>query len=138
MKIEFLDLASVPNELHKYAVIVTRHENQWIFVRHKERSTWEFPGGRREAGELIDDTANRELIEETGASEFDITPLCTYAVTMSEETSYGLLCIAKVQRFQSELIHEIAEIKGFDGLPKMMTYPEIIPSLFEKVMSEYK
>ena len=30
----------------------------------------EFPGGHREKGETIDDTAKRELYEESGAIEF--------------------------------------------------------------------
>ena len=40
-----------------YAVIAARYEDQWIFCRHKDRQTWEIPGGHREAGECIEEAA---------------------------------------------------------------------------------
>ncbi|MFR7445451.1 MAG: NUDIX domain-containing protein [Sellimonas intestinalis] len=42
--------------------------------------TYEVPGGHREAGETIDETARRELYEETGATDFDLFPVCVYSV----------------------------------------------------------
>ena len=39
------------------------------------------PGGHREAGEDILETAKRELQEETGAIKFEIKPICVYSVT---------------------------------------------------------
>jgi 8-oxo-dGTP diphosphatase len=135
LKVEFFQKDYLENDKYIYAVIATRFENKWIFVRHKDRSTWEFPGGRREAGENILDAARRELQEETGATEYKITPLHTYSVTRGSERSFGLLCFAQVEAFDNKLTYEIEEIKGFDGLPKLMTYPEIIPALFEKVQS---
>lgn len=135
LKVEFWDKESIKNSAYIYAVIVTRYKGQWIFVRHKERDTWEFPGGRREAGETIADTAKRELHEETGASLFDIETICCYSVSRGEDKSYGLLSFAEAKSFDEELTYEIAEIKGFDTLPEAMTYPEIIPVLFNKVQS---
>ena len=38
------------------------------------------PGGHREAGEDILETAKRELQEETGAIKFEIKPICVYLV----------------------------------------------------------
>lgn len=40
-------------------------------------------GGHRESGEDIFSTANRELMEETGATNFTIKPICVY---LSRET----------------------------------------------------
>lgn len=65
----------------KFAVIIARHNGKWVFCKHKERNTWEAPGGHREDGEDILETAKRELYEETGAITFDITPICIYSVT---------------------------------------------------------
>ena len=64
----------------KFAVIITKHDGKWVFCKHRERETYEVPGGHREAGETIDETARRELYEETGATDFDLFPVCVYSV----------------------------------------------------------
>lgn len=132
MKISFYDICEIPDELLKFAVISAKYNGKWIFCRHKLRSTWEIPGGHREIGENILDTAKRELHEETGAVEFDIQALCVYGVTRNEETTYGLLCLAEVKNLEDIPPEtEIGEIKLVDSLPKELTYPEIQPSLYQ-------
>ena len=58
-KVEFPE--SVKDETLKYAVIAARYKDKWVFVKHRERDTLEVPGGHREAGENIAQTAAREL-----------------------------------------------------------------------------
>ena len=41
---------------------------------HKERDTWESPGGHIDEGETPLEAAERELYEETGAIDFDFKP----------------------------------------------------------------
>lgn len=65
----------------KFAVIISQRNGKWVFCKHKERDTYEAPGGHREVGEDILETAKRELQEETGATRFDIKPICVYSVT---------------------------------------------------------
>lgn len=65
MKVNFYD--SINDSMLKFAVIIARHNGKWVFCKHKERNTWEAPGGHREDGEDILETAKRELYEETGA-----------------------------------------------------------------------
>lgn len=69
------------DSLLKFAVIVAQSNGKWVFCKHKERDTYECPGGHREAGEAIDDTAKRELCEETGAIDYTIQPVSVYSVT---------------------------------------------------------
>lgn len=33
-----------------------------VFCKHKERETYEIPGGHRDAGEAIEDTANNKYV----------------------------------------------------------------------------
>lgn len=79
---EFYD--SIDDSMLKFAVIIAKHNGKWVFCKHRERSTWEVPGGHREQGEDILETAKRELYEETGAINFEINPICIYSVTVPD------------------------------------------------------
>ena len=49
VEVKFYD--QVADELLKFAVIIAKTEGKWVFCKHKERSTYEIPGGHREAGD---------------------------------------------------------------------------------------
>lgn len=135
LKIDFYDVGNVDNMALKFAVIVTMFQDKWIFVRHKDRNTWEIPGGHRETGEKIDETAKRELFEETGAKKFYIKSICDYSVTRNKITTYGRLYFCQVKELDILPNFEIKEVRLFDKLPENLTYSEIQPYLFEKVKS---
>ena len=137
LEVKFYD--NVPDELLKFAVIISKTAGKWIFCKHKERDTYEVPGGRRELGENIFDTAKRELREETGAVEFEIKPVCVYSVKGKtrvnvEDESFGMLFIADVFSFE-ELHSEIEKILITDRLVEDWTYPLIQPKLIEEARS---
>ncbi|MBU5427584.1 GNAT family N-acetyltransferase [Tissierella pigra] len=133
LTVNFHDLNTIEDDKLKFAVIMAKHEGKWIFVRHKERLTWEIPGGHREKGEDIYLTASRELMEETGAKEFRIIPVCVYSVTRDETKSFGQLFYSDVESLDELPNSEIGEIRLFNTIPERLTYPLIQPYLFEKV-----
>jgi 8-oxo-dGTP diphosphatase len=133
MEIEFYPLESIENEQLKYAVIVSKHNGQYVYVKHRDRLTWEIPGGRREEGELIADTARRELVEETGAVEYQIEPVIIYAVHSEGITSYGQLYYAEISELGHQLEHEIEMVGLFETSPIPQTYPDIQPILLNRV-----
>ena len=141
LEVKFYD--SVDDSLLKFAVIVSQSNGKWVFCKHKERDTYEVPGGHREAGESILETAKRELQEETGAIRFDMKPLCVYSVTGKTrvndtgEESFGLLCYAEIAEFATELHSEMEKIVLLDGLTEEWTYPLIQPKLIEKYFQKY-
>ena len=95
MKIKFYDQA-LDSDL-KYAVICARVGEKWLLCRHRERQTWELPGGHREPGEDIHETAARELREETGVTECQMEPVAAYGVFQDgEDPSFGALFFADV------------------------------------------
>ena len=136
VEVNFYD--KVEDNLYKFAVIIARTQGQWVFCKHRERDTFEVPGGHREIGEDILETAKRELKEETGALVFDIKPICAYSVkgktrvteNLSDET-FGMLYVADIISFE-EFHSEIEEILITDNLVDNWTYPLIQPLLIEE------
>jgi len=138
VEVKFYD--SVDDNLLKFAVIITKTGGQWVFCKHRERDTYEVPGGHRENGETIFETAKRELREETGAASFDIKPICVYSVkgktrvneNIDEET-FGMLYCADVFSFE-ELHSEIEKTIITDKWVENWTYPLIQPKLLEEAV----
>lgn len=136
MKVKFYD--TVDDALLQFAVIISKADDKWVFCRHRERDTFEVPGGHREQGEPISNTAKRELREETGAIDFSIEPVCVYSVTGKNrvndtgEEMYGMLYFAKIKQFEEELHSEMEKVFLFDELPSEWTYPLIQPRLIEE------
>ena len=136
MEVKFYD--SMEDSLLKFAVIIAKSNGQWVFCMHKERDTYEISGGHREEQESIEETAVRELMEETGAIDFQIEPVCIYSVTgknrvneVGDET-FGKLFYAKIESFDEELHSEMKKVILFDELPENWTYPLIQPLLIKE------
>ena len=119
-----------------FAVIITKSKGKWVFCKHRERETYEVPGGHREEGEDIEDTARRELYEETGAVKFSLVPVCVYSVVQDDgddrTESFGKLYYAEVEQFEEQLHSEIERIILTDELVENWTYPLILPKLLEE------
>ena len=139
MEVKFYDM--VEDKLLKFAVIISRSNEKWVFCKHKERNTYEVPGGHREPGEDILDTAKRELQEETGAVRFDMKPIFVYSVTgknrinESGEETFGLLCYAEIIEFSDKLNSEMEKVVLLDELPIKWTYPLIQPKLIQEAQN---
>ena len=133
-EVEFLDTAD--DSLLKFAVIISRYQGKWLFCKHRERDTYECPGGHREPGEAIEDTARRELYEETGAVSFTLTPVSAYSVHEAFDgleapaISCGMLyygCITELGPIPEG--YEIERTELFRDPPGNWTYPDIQPVL---------
>lgn len=136
IEVKFYD--QVSDEFLKFAVIISKTDGKWVFCKHKERGTYEVPGGHREENETILETAKRELKEETGALDFSVSPICVYSVTgknkvnESGEETYGMLFFAEIKSFENELHSEMEKVLITDTLVENWTYPLIQPKLIEE------
>ncbi|MFJ7406853.1 MULTISPECIES: NUDIX domain-containing protein [unclassified Lysinibacillus] len=135
MSIQFYDLGTVNENDLKFAVISAIYKGKWLYVRQKERVSWEIPGGHKETGEIIIETAKRELFEETGCEAVDIVSVCDYSMDDSVNKIFGRLYLAKIKKIGQLPVSEICEVKLFDTLPKNLTYSEIQPKLFKKTLA---
>jgi 8-oxo-dGTP diphosphatase len=65
----------------KHVLVICRYEDSWLLTDHRERG-WEFPGGKCETGETVEEAAGREVREETGALLEDLQFLGEYEVEL--------------------------------------------------------
>ena len=143
MKVNFYSNTN-DNKL-KFAIIISKYNGKYVLCKHKERNTLEIPGGHRELGETILQTAKRELYEETGAILYDIEEVCVYSVlgkdgrVEEDEESFGMLYFADIYEFDKKLDSEIERIELFDNFPKdNLTYPLIHTALIDKFKKNIK
>ncbi|WP_221089279.1 NUDIX domain-containing protein [Deinococcus aquaedulcis] len=61
------------------SVLVTDDEGRLLLLRHGHTRRWTLPGGFLEPGEHFEETAARELLEETGLRAQTLTPLDMFA-----------------------------------------------------------
>jgi 8-oxo-dGTP diphosphatase len=137
--VKFFDPSFTPEINLTYSVIAAKYGDNWIYVRHHKRTTWEIPGGHIEEDETADEAASRELMEETGALVFTIECVSTYSVLKNGKTGYGRLYLAEISTMGPVPdTSEIAEVKMMDSLPKNLTHPDIQPYLFQRVLEYLK
>ncbi|RPJ56470.1 MAG: NUDIX domain-containing protein [Dehalococcoidia bacterium] len=124
-----------PDRELTYSVISARFERRWIFVRHQDRTTWEIAGGHIEKGETSSEAAVRELMEETGALQFNIECIATYSVNKDGTTGWGRLYLAYVNEIGPlPDISEIGEVIFDVNFPEKNTHPDIQPYLFRRTI----
>jgi 8-oxo-dGTP diphosphatase len=138
-EVSFYDPVFSPDDRLIYSVVAARYKSNWVFVRHHQRNTFEIPGGHIEDDETPFEAAKRELMEETGALKFSLVCVSTYSVTMDNETRFGKLFLAIITEIGAVPdTSEIAEIALMENLPVPVTYQDIQPFLFAKVIDYLK
>src|SRR4051812_41862261 len=64
----------------KHVLVIFQHAGDWLLTNHKQRGL-EFPGGKMESGETLEEAARREVYEETGATLSNLTYIAEYQVS---------------------------------------------------------
>lgn len=136
--VRFYSFEEIREEHLAFAVIASRYQEKWVYCKHRRRDTMEIPGGHREPGEAIQETARRELYEETGAIQYRLEPVCIYSVQKGAgEETFGALFLAEIEAFGPLPPSEMERIALCSNPPARQTYPEIQPFLLEKA-AEYR
>jgi 8-oxo-dGTP diphosphatase len=87
-----------------HVLIVCKYKGKWVLTDHKQRG-WEFPGGKREEGETLEQAALREVMEETGGKVQSLHFIGEYEVK-DERGSF-------VKRIYSAELKEILNQKDY-------------------------
>lgn len=131
--VKFLAPLSISENNLKYSIICSKYQNNWVFVRHCLRETWEMPAGHIEENETALQAARRELFEETGALEFSLRLIADYSCNWKGALKYGRIFYANILYLGELPESEIAEVQFFKNLPENLSYPDIQNLMFEKV-----
>ncbi|WP_301107626.1 NUDIX domain-containing protein [Sporosarcina sp.] len=63
----------------RHVLVVIKYEGRWLLTKHRIRG-FEFPGGKAEPGESIEQAAIRETFEETGVTIENVRSFAEYVV----------------------------------------------------------
>jgi 8-oxo-dGTP diphosphatase len=123
---------------YKYATICSFYNGDYLFSKHKNRSTWEMQGGHIESGETPLQAAKRELFEETGATDYELIPIFDYCGYTKTERSNGVLFLAIIHTLGELPGYEMERVKTFKKYPKNLTYPLVTPIMFKNAKKYLK
>lgn len=112
---------------YKYVVVIAFVGDRIVLCRHRDRLTWETPGGHIERGEAPREAAVRELYEEAGITARTLSDLGDYRV--GDVT--GRVFVAEVGARHPLPHFEMAETRDVEELPTDLTYPEIANMLVQ-------
>ncbi len=78
--VELSFLENAFQEEIKHVLVICQYRDSWFLTNHKLRGL-EFPGGKVEKGESLEEAAHREVYEETGATLEELTSIAVYRVS---------------------------------------------------------
>lgn len=85
----------------KHVLVFCRYKDRWLLTKHKKRGL-EFPGGKVEAGETLEQAAKREVFEETGGIMNNLIHIGEYEVRKDEEFFVKSIFYGDVEGFEEK------------------------------------
>ena len=82
----------------RHVLVICKFSGEWVLTKHKERGL-EFPGGKAEPGESLQQAAIREVYEETGAVLAELEWFAEYRVN-TDRPFCKTVFIGKAQRVE--------------------------------------
>ena len=122
----FLHFGDPPESVGKIEFVncVAYQRDQILFCKWRDNNFWVIPGGRVDPGETAEETAHRELLEETGATLENIEVLCYIHCFMYNLEYWGMAHLGEIKELGSPLdLNEVSEAKLFSDFPENPSNP---------------
>ncbi|WP_066063252.1 RNA deprotection pyrophosphohydrolase [Neobacillus soli] len=88
------------HEAAKHVLVICQSGDEWLLTNHKQRGL-EFPGGKVESAETLEEAARREVYEETGAILSDLKYIAAYKVFDNTQPFVKAVFWGKVKRVET-------------------------------------
>lgn len=130
------------------AVIVKDEDGAVLLQRRSDFSTWGLPGGTMEPGEMLEETAERELLEQTGLTAEDFLLLGVYSGEgffieyPNGDLLHSVIALYQAMQIDGELCMpdgESLELAYFpmDALPEMEPQAALLLSIYKTTITVY-
>ena len=117
----FLYFSNPPENVGKIEFVncVAYQQNQILFCKWRDNDIWVLPGGRVDPGETAEETAHRELLEETGATLKNLEVLCYIHCFMYNLEYWGIAYLGEIETLGTPSdLNEVSEAKLFSDFPE--------------------
>lgn len=125
------------------ASVIVHEAGRILLQRRADNGCWGYPGGRVEPGESVEDTARRELFEETGVTALALTLFGVFSgpalhhVYPDGNEVYIVDIVFLCDRFEGKLSRQEAEVLDLrwfpvESLPENIS-PPVRPALVQFV-----
>ncbi len=81
----------------QHVFVLCMYKGDWLLTNHAKRG-YEFPGGKREANEMIEDAAIREVFEETGGCINTLEYIGEYKVHHEQKSFVKAIFFAHIDK----------------------------------------
>ncbi|MBY0122849.1 RNA deprotection pyrophosphohydrolase [Bacillus sp. S/N-304-OC-R1] len=85
----------------EHVLVICKMGEKWLLTNHSKRGL-EFPGGKVERDETLEEAARREVMEETGASIKKLQLIGEYEVTNEAQTFVKAIFFASIARIEDK------------------------------------
>ena len=120
----FLHFGNSPENVGKIEFVncVAHQQNQILFCKWRDNNIWVLPGGRVDPGETAEETAHRELLEETGATLKNLEVLCYIHCFMYGLEYWGIAYLGEIETLGTPSdLNEVSEAKLFSDFPENLS-----------------
>lgn len=130
----------------KHVLVITKYKNYWLFTNHKKRGL-EFPGGKVEADETLEEAAKREVYEETGGRVKKLYKVGQYEVRGKDEHFFKAVYFAEIESIDKKdtylethgpVLKDISSTKTFSGNEySFIMQDEVVPFSIKRIKDLY-